>query len=373
MEEYVYYNGKKLRKGYTTGTCASAAALAACLMLLNRETIETISIKTASGVVLNLPLVAGEIQEDYAIAAIEKDGGDDADATHEMWIYAKVTLNDIGEIVIDGGDGIGRVTQPGLAIPEGQAAINPVPRKMIKESLLPVLPKGKGADVLIYAPEGEERGKLTFNSRLGIVGGISILGTTGIVTPMSEEGWKASITIELEMKYKQGLRRIILTPGNYGEDFVKNEMGIPTDNVVNMSNFVGYVLNEVQRIGFEEVLMVGHIGKFIKIAAGIFSTHSKDADGRTEILIANLALLGAPVEMLKEVAKCTTTEAAGDIIVANHYEHVYQVIVDKIKQRSELLLRYKKRRVTIEAIMFSSQRGLLASTKPLEELEVLFK
>lgn len=368
MEEYVYYNGKKLRKGYTTGTCASAAALAALKMLLSREELEAISIKTASGVALTLPLVSAEIHADYGIAAIEKDGGDDADATHGMWIYAKVSLNQTGSITIDGGEGIGRVTKAGLPIEVGQAAINPVPRKMIKESLLPYLPEKCGADVLIYAPEGLERSRQTFNSRLGIMGGISILGTTGVVTPMSEEGWKASITLELEMKYQQGLRRIVLTPGNYGEEFVHNAMNIPSDKVVNMSNFVGYVLNEVQRIGFDEILMVGHIGKFIKVAAGIFSTHSKDADARNEILVANLALLGAPTAMLKKVYSCTTTEAAGDIIEEYGYEEVYQIIVDKIKKRSELLLRYKKRAVAIEAIMFSSQRGLLASTKPLDEL-----
>lgn len=373
MEEYVYYNGKKLRKGYTTGTCASGAALAALQMLIKREPLESIAIKTASGVPLTLPLMAVEIGEDYAIAAIEKDGGDDADATHEMLIYAKVQLTETGEVVIDGGEGIGRVTQVGLPIAVGQAAINPVPRKMIKESLIPFLPAGQGADVLIYAPEGEERSRQTFNSRLGIVGGISILGTTGIVTPMSEEGWKTSISLELEMKYQQGARQIVLTPGNYGEEFVKNTLAIDTKHVVNMSNFVGYVLKEVQRIGYEKVLMVGHIGKFIKIAGGIFSTHSKDADARNEILIANLALLGVEQAVLERIDQCHTTEAAGEIIEELGLEEVYQVIVNKIKTRSELLLKYKKTKVAIDVVMFSSSRGLLASTKKMVELEADYR
>ena len=209
---------------------------------------------------------------------------------------------------------------------------------------------------------------MTYNSRLGIVGGISILGTTGIVNPMSEDSWKASITIELTMLYNQGYRSVVLAPGNYGEDFATNVLGIPPHRIVNMSNFVGHVLKEVQRIGFTRVLMVGHMGKFVKVAGGIFSTHSKDSDARMEIIMANLALLGAPVELLEKVDQCITTDAAGTLIEEYHYEEVYQVLVDKMKFRSERLLRNRKPEVSIDVVTFGTEVGYLASTQTLEEI-----
>ncbi len=286
-----------------------------------------------------------------------------------MLIGADVTQNTEKQIVIDGGIGIGRVTEVGLQIPVGQAAINPVPRKMIEESVRKVIGPNRGAKITISAPEGTTIAKQTMNRRLGVLGGISILGTTGIVTPMSEEGWKRSISLELEMKKSQGHSAVILCPGNYGEDFAQNTLELDGEKIVSMSNFVGYVLKEVQRLEFEKVLMVGHLGKLIKVSAGIFSTHSKDADARTEILIANLALLGMPVDQLKEIQKCLTTEAAGEIIARTEYEEVYQVIAEKVKRRSEDLLKYRKHEPSIETVLFSSQRGYLASTIPLDVLK----
>ncbi len=368
MEEYVYFEGKKLRKGYTTGTCATAASTAATLLLVAGERKEEIIVRTPSEKQLRIPIARLEEGADYAIAAVKKDGGDDADATHGLLIYAKITRTVDTEIHLDGGVGIGRVTQEGLLVPVGEAAINPVPRRMIIESVRQVIGAEQGVNILIYAPEGEVRARQTMNSNLGILGGISILGTTGIVTPMSEEGWKSAISIELEMKRKQGYTKIVLSPGNYGEDFAVNQLKIAKKTIVSMSNFVGYVLKEVQRLAFEEVLIVGHLGKLIKVSAGIFSTHSKDADARTEILVANLALLGMPIEGLEKVEKCNTTEAAGDIIEELGYQQVYQVIADKIKKRSERILHFRKPQVKIETVLFSSKRGFLAATKPLTEI-----
>ena len=285
-------------------------------------------------------------------------------------IYSTVTLlPDQTEIEIDGGQGVGRVTEKGLACDVGMAAINPTPRRMIEQHVREIIGPNCGARVIISVPGGEETAKLTYNSRLGIVGGISILGTTGIVNPMSEDSWKASITIELTMLYNQGHRSVVLVPGNYGEDFATNTVGIPAGRIVNMSNFVGHVLKEVQRIGFTKVLMIGHMGKFVKVAAGIFSTHSKDSDARMETLVANLALMGAPMELLEKVDKCLTTEAAGTAIKEFSYEGVYQVLADKIKARSERLLRYRKPEVSIEVVVFGTEEGYLASTQPLEQIK----
>ena len=369
MDDYAYVNGKKLRKGFTTGTCATAATAAAISMILNQDIEEKVTVSTANGVEVTMDIKDPSFGELTASAAVEKDGGDDADATHGLLIYSTVTLlPDSNDIEIDGGEGVGRVTQKGLKCDVGMAAINPTPRAMIEKTARQLLGPNCGAKILISVPGGEETAKLTYNSRLGIVGGISILGTTGIVNPMSEESWKASITIELTMLYNQGYRSVVLAPGNYGEDFATNVLGIPPHRIVNMSNFVGHVLKEVQRIGFTRVLMVGHMGKFVKVAGGIFSTHSKDSDARMEIIMANLALLGAPVELLEKVDQCITTDAAGTLIEEYHYEEVYQVLVDKMKFRSERLLRNRKPEVSIDVVTFGTEAGYLASTQTLEEI-----
>ena len=369
MDDYAYVNGKKLRKGFTTGTCATAATAAAISMILNQDIEEKVTVSTANGVEVTMDIKDPSFGELTASAAVEKDGGDDADATHGLLIYSTVTLlPDSNDIEIDGGEGVGRVTQKGLKCDVGMAAINPTPRAMIEKTARQLLGPNCGAKIIISVPGGEETAKLTYNSRLGIVGGISILGTTGIVNPMSEESWKASITIELTMLYNQGYRSVVLAPGNYGEDFATNVLGIPPHRIVNMSNFVGHVLKEVQRIGFTRVLMVGHMGKFVKVAGGIFSTHSKDSDARMEIIMANLALLGAPVELLEKVDQCITTDAAGTLIEEYHYEEVYQVLVDKMKFRSERLLRNRKPEVSIDVVTFGTEAGYLASTHTLEEI-----
>lgn len=369
MDDYAYVNGKKLRKGFTTGTCATAATAAAISMILNQDIEEKVTVSTANGVEVTMNIKDPSFGELTASAAVEKDGGDDADATHGLLIYSTVTLlPDSNDIEIDGGEGVGRVTQKGLKCDVGMAAINPTPRAMIEKTARQLLGPNCGAKIIISVPGGEETAKLTYNSRLGIVGGISILGTTGIVNPMSEESWKASITIELTMLYNQGYRSVVLAPGNYGEDFATNVLGIPPHRIVNMSNFVGHVLKEVQRIGFTRVLMVGHMGKFVKVAGGIFSTHSKDSDARMEIIMANLALLGAPVELLEKVDQCITTDAAGTLIEEYHYEEVYQVLVDKMKFRSERLLRNRKPEVSIDVVTFGTEAGYLASTQTLEEI-----
>ena len=369
MDDYAYVNGKKLRKGFTTGTCATAATAAAISMILNQDIEEKVTVSTANGVEVTMDIKDPSFGEFTASAAVEKDGGDDADATHGLLIYSTVTLlPDSNDIEIDGGEGVGRVTQKGLKCDVGMAAINPTPRAMIEKTARQLLGPNCGAKIIISVPGGEETAKLTYNSRLGIVGGISILGTTGIVNPMSEESWKASITIELTMLYNQGYRSVVLAPGNYGEDFATNVLGIPPHRIVNMSNFVGHVLKEVQRIGFTRVLMVSHMGKFVKVAGGIFSTHSKDSDARMEIIMANLALLGAPVELLEKVDQCITTDAAGTLIEEYHYEEVYQVLVDKMKFRSERLLRNRKPEVSIDVVTFGTEAGYLASTQTLEEI-----
>ncbi|ASD90334.1 cobalt-precorrin-5B (C(1))-methyltransferase CbiD [Salmonella enterica] len=364
----VWRHGKALRKGYTTGSCATAAAKVAALMVLRQHLIHQVSIVTPSGVTLCLNVESPHIEGQQAIAAIRKDGGDDVDATHGMLIFARVTLNDSGEITLTGGEGIGTVTRKGVGLPLGSAAINRTPRHTIESAVREAIGPARGADVEIFAPEGEARAQKTYNSRLGILGGISIIGTTGIVTPMSEESWKRSLSLELEIKRASGLTRVILVPGNHGERFVREQMGVDTQTVVTMSNFVGYMIEEAVRLGFCQIVLVGHPGKLIKIAAGIFHTHSHIADARMETLVAHLALLGAPLVLLTLVSDCDTTEAAMEHIEAYGFGHIYNHLARRICLRVMQMLRFTKTPPVCDAILFSFDNHILGSNRPVDEI-----
>ena len=363
MEEYVYIDGKKYRRGYTTGSCAAAASKAATYMLITQKKIESVNIDTPKGIYLTLKPRNIEINKEYTICSIQKDGGDDIDATH----------------TVTGGIGVGTVTKKGLKVEVGKSAINPVPMNMIKTEIRKVLgtdlntyiDKTKTLKITIYAPQGVEIAKKTFNPRLGIVGGISILGTSGIVEPMSDEGWKKSLSIELEMKRAQGLDKIILVPGNHGEEFIQNELGLDIKYVVRMSNFVGYMLMEAKRMGYKKILLAGHIGKFIKVSAGIFHTHSKVADARNEIMISNLALMGAPLEFLKEIDKCVTAEGAVEIIDQSEYTGVYEILCNKCRDRVKQHLGDDD--IEVGVYMFRMDKSYLAKSDNADSIVEVFR
>ncbi|UXY12686.1 cobalt-precorrin-5B (C(1))-methyltransferase CbiD [Kosakonia sp. ML.JS2a] len=368
FDDPVWHNGKALRKGYTTGSCATAAAKVAALMVLRQHIIHQVSIVTPSGVTLRLNVESPHIEGQQAMAAIRKDGGDDVDATHGMLIFARVTVNDSGDITLRGGEGVGRVTRKGIGLAVGEAAINRTPRQTIEAAVREVIGPTRGAEVEIFAPEGEERAKKTYNGRLGILGGISIIGTTGIVTPMSEESWKRSLSLELEQKRAGGMERVILVPGNHGERFVREQLGVSGELVVTMSNFVGYMIEEAVRMGYRQIVLVGHPGKLVKIAAGIFHTHSHIADARMETLVAHLALLGAPHALLLAVSDCDTTEAAMEHIDAAGFNHLYDHLARRICQRIEQMLRFTQTPPQCDAIMFSFDNKVLGANRSPEAI-----
>ncbi|CEN92310.1 cobalt-precorrin-5B (C(1))-methyltransferase [Paeniclostridium sordellii] len=373
MEEYVYIDGKKYRRGYTTGSCATGAAKAASYMLLTKKVIKTINIDTPKGIPLTLKLENIEIKENYAQCSVKKDGGDDIDATHNLDIYARVEFIDSNEILITGGTGVGVITKKGLGVGVGEAAINKTPRIMINNEVRKVIGEDKGVKVTIFVPDGDAIAQKTFNPRLGIIGGISIIGTTGIVEPMSDEGWKKSLSIELEMKKAQGLDKIILVPGNHGEMFIKEKLGIDMKYVVRTSNFIGYMLKEAQRIGFKQILMAGHLGKYVKIAGGIFNTHSKVADARNEILIANLALMNAPFELIKSTNECLTTEEFIDVLEKDEYreyKEIYNILSQKCKERVDTHINYEE--INVEVMIFSMNKELLGQSKKAGDLKEVF-
>lgn len=364
----VWHNGKEYRKGYTTGSCATAAARVAALMVLRQHVIDQVSIVTPSGITLCLNVEQPLIEGQSATAAIRKDGGDDVDATHGMLIFARVQLNDSGNIGLHGGNGVGVVTRKGIGLPVGSAAINRTPRQTIEAAVREVIGPARGAEIEIFAPEGVERAKKTYNDRLGIIGGISIIGTTGIVTPMSEESWKRSLALELEMKRAAGLDKVILVPGNHGERFVREQLALDSCCVVTMSNFVGYMIQEAVRLGFRHIVLIGHPGKLIKIAAGIFHTHSHIADGRMETLVAHLALMGAPLELLQDVSRCSTTEGALEIITEQGWQGVFPRLAVRICERVLEMLRFAQSPPLCDVILFSFDNQILGTNRPVADI-----
>jgi cobalt-precorrin-5B (C1)-methyltransferase len=370
LERYIVKDGKKMRYGYTTGSCAAAAAKAAAIMALESKRIERVSIDTPKGWILDLKVETCSLGDHHAACAIKKDGGDDPDNTHGILIEASCEILEIPGIEIKGGKGVGIVTKPGLQVSSGQPAINPIPKKMILKEVSEVLPEGKGAVITISVPKGEEIAKKTFNPRLGIVGGISILGTSGIVEPMSEEAFKDSLALEISVAAKEGKERLILVPGNYGRDIAIEHYGLHKETIIKTSNFVGFMLEKCVEHGIKQVLMIGHLGKFVKLAGGIFHTHSKVADGRIEILAANLGLLGASQTVIEELFQCVTTEAAMEIIEREGYNAVYELLCQKAEQKSEQRV-YEQLEIGI--VMFSMDKKILGLGNNAKRLVEEFK
>ena len=369
MEEYRIKDGKKLRLGYTTGSCAAAAAKAAAWMLLTGQRKERIQLNTPKGITLDLQVCDIRMEPDRVSCAIEKDSGDDPDVTKGMHITAAVSRRREPGVLIDGGEGVGRVTKPGLDQPVGNAAINSVPRQMIRENLEQVIRTADyhgGLEVLISAPGGEEIAQKTFNPRLGIVGGISILGTSGIVEPMSEEALVGSIRVEMRQKMASGETYLLVTPGNYGETFLREHMTLPFSESVKCSNFVGQTIDMALELGIKGILFVAHIGKFVKVAAGIMNTHSRWADGRGEILAANALRVGISREAALEILEAATTEEALSVVIR---EGLLDDVMEQLTTRiHDHLNRRGGGKMLLGAVLYSNQWGYLGQTESAEEL-----
>ena len=364
-----------MRYGFTTGSCAAAAAKAAAYMLLTGKLKREITIETPKCIPYTAKLVDISRKEREVSCAVEKDGGDDPDITTGTLIYARVSFagNNVGTdtfagketlIKIDGGTGVGRVTRPGLDQPVGNAAINHVPRKMIEKEVMQVCQlvdyKG-GLRVEISVPEGEKLAQKTFNPRLGIVGGISILGTTGIVEPMSNQAILDTILVELNQRRAQGFDYVAVSPGNYGLDFMKKAYGYDLDRSVKCSNFIGDTIDMAVELGFKKMLLTGHIGKLIKVAGGIMNTHSKEADCRMELLAAFSVKEGVETEKIRQVLDCVTTEEA---IVILKDSGKLQAIMDAIVERICFYLEKRaKGKLQIDCILYANEFGELAKSK----------
>ena len=371
-----------LQMGYTTGSCAAAAAKAAAEMLLSGEEIRQVRLLTTKGIELYLELEEIMRKKSEVSCAVRKYSGDDPDVTNGILVYATVQkvekkskINsensvDLSEkINLDGGIGIGRVTKPGLEQKIGQAAINKVPRRMICEAVEEVCRKYEytgNLQVRLSVPEGAEVAKKTFNPRLGIEGGISILGTTGIVEPMSEKALTDTIYLEMKMLKENGTDWCYAVPGNYGMDFLRKKLHVDTALSVKCSNYVGEVIDDAVRLQMKGILLVGHIGKFIKLAAGIMNTHSRQADGRMEILAAHAAMAGGSRELIRQLMECITTTAALELL---EKEGILKEVMSTVMIKIEEHLKHRAGDgLEIGAVMFSKEMGILGKTSDADRL-----
>ena len=370
LEDYYVIRGnKKMRFGYTTGSCAAAACKGAAEILLSGNRQETVQLMTPKGILLTLELKNIRIESDKVTCAIQKDAGDDPDTTNGIMVYASVQKTNDPGIVVDGGIGVGRVTKAGLSQKIGEAAINPVPKAMILREAAETAEKYHytgGLNVVIEIPAGEELAKKTFNPRLGIVGGISILGTSGIVEPMSEAALVQSINVEMKQHFLQGEEYILVTPGNYGADYLREHMDLPYEKNIKCSNYVGETLDMARELGVKGILFIAHIGKFVKVAGGIMNTHSRQADSRSELMAANAIRAGADLETAKEILDTITTEQSVEILRQKGY---LEATMKEISDRVEFYLNKRAgEQLEVGTILFSNVYGKLGETSKVAEL-----
>ena len=375
-----------MRYGFTTGSCAAAASKAAAYMLLTGNKKESISIMTPKGILFHARILEITRTEQEVTCAVEKDGGDDPDITTGALIYSTVRFRTGSEkimeeefpeknklreknnrIFIEGGKGVGRVTKPGLDQPVGNAAINHVPREMITKEVQEVctLTDFSGdLDIIISVPEGEQLAEQTFNPRLGILGGISILGTSGIVEPMSAQALLDTIHVELNQKKAQGYEIAAVSPGNYGLDYMKRTYQYDLDQSVKCSNFVGDTIDMAIEIGFPKMLFTGHIGKLVKVAGGMMNTHSREGDCRMEILTAAAVKNQVPYAVLEDILQCVTTEEAiRKLDACGKKEAVMQ---DLLKKICFYMNKRAAGKMQIEVILYSNDFGELAKSDGAE-------
>ena len=370
MESFITKDGKRLRRGYTTGSCAAAAAKAAAMMLLGGAPVASVHLMTPRGVALTLDVTDVVHGEDFVSCGVVKDSGDDPDVTNGITIYARVfRAGGPGEIRIEGGEGVGVVTKPGLDQPVGNAAINSTPRRMIAEALRGAAERfgySGGLTAVISAPGGKEIAQRTFNPRLGIVGGISILGTTGIVDPMSDEAVVETIRAELSMRAAEGHRNVLFVPGNYGADFLRDSLAVDPDVAVTTSNYIGDAFTIAAELHFDGALLVGHIGKVVKLAGGLFNTHSRWGDCRAEIFAAHAGACGAPAEIVRRILDSAMTD---DMLAILDEVGLRVAVMKRVTERIDDQLSHRPiGEMAAGVLVFSNVHGTLGKTPHADAL-----
>jgi len=334
-------SNKELSYGITTGSAATAAAVAALQTIIHQKKPLKVKIDAPFGELEIDILSTKRIGENTAQAMVIKKPYPDPDVTINLEIGAMVRLTDKEGIIIQGGEGIGTVTKPGLQLPVGEAAINPVPREMICANLEKIIPSDKGAQVTVFVPQGEKIASRTMNPRLGIEGGISILGTTGVARSMSLESYKSALSCQIDVGLGQGFEELVFVPGNIGEKLALQALDVEKDQIVQMSNYVGHMLEQAHEKGVKKIILYGHAGKLVKIAGGIFNTKHSVADARREIITAHAAICGASPELLENLFHSKTTEDMIDLLqnenlVADVFHNIAHAIKEKCQDRYPL-------------------------------------
>ena len=322
----------KLRSGYTTGACAAAGVKAALILLTTGKIVDAVEIIALDGTSLEIPIKTVEKFSDGVRAEVIKFSGDDPDITNGASVFTTIRRISDDEIIFRAGLGVGKVTKPGLQLPVGEPAINPAPRKLIRNVAAEF--NIGGLEVEISIPAGVELAKKTLNPVLGVEGGLSIIGTTGVLRPMSEEAFKNSLVPQIDVAKAAGFDELIFVPGKIGETIAK-KIGFPDGAIIQTSNFIGFMLEAAAERDIAKIILCGHIGKLVKVAAGVFHTHNRVADGRLETLAAYAAAEGLPANEVQKILNANTTEDAAQIINANHLEHVYKRIAARASQRAE--------------------------------------
>lgn len=358
---------EEMRSGYTTGACAAAGTKAALLYLQQAQLVSEVRLYSLKGETFIVPVKSVEKTKQGALAVIVKDAGDDPDITHGTLVISEVEIDEnSAEIHFFAGDGVGKMTKPGLSVPPGEPAINPGPRQMITEVVREILGQDKGCRVTISIPAGRELAKKTLNPVLGIEGGLSIIGTTGIVRPMSEEGFKNALTPQISVAKAAGRSSIIFVPGKIGEKAAVEKYQLPVDAIVQTSNFLGHMLEFAVKEKIQRVLLFGHLGKLVKAAAGIFYTHNRIADARMETLAAYAGAMGLPQEGIRQILEAAATEAV--IPILEEYG-IGQEFYNKIAARaSERAVRYVFNEMQIGTVLVTLTGEILGMDKTAAEI-----
>ena len=360
-----------MKKGFTTGSCAAAAGKAAAYMLLGGQKLDHIDIETPAGIRYSPKIEDIRIGEGFVACSVRKESGDDPDITNGTLITATVSYASEADerVLIDGGEGVGRVTRPGLDQPVGAAAINSVPRQMIGQEVRQVMElfDHEGSlSVIISVPEGRRLAEKTFNPRLGIEGGISIIGTSGIVEPMSKKALLDSIRVELRQHRAMGRDVAVISPGNYGLAFMRDTYGFNLDRAVKCSNFIGDTVDMAVELGFPRLLLTGHVGKLVKLSGGIMNTHSAEADCRMELMAAASVRAGASKDTVRRILDCVSTEEAIEILDEEGIrETCFRLIMERV---TFYLDKRGAGQIEIQCMMYSNRFGLLGKTEGAERL-----
>lgn len=348
----------KPSKGVSTGACAQAAAKACALMLLNQKKVSSVEITLPAGMVKRFDVKKQKFTRKSAHCSVIKYSSDPGDVTDGIEICCYISKTETGGVSITGGSGVGIVTRPGLAVPAGKHAINPVPRAMISREVTALLPIDKGFSVTISVPRGKEIAPKTYNPRLGIQGGISIIGTTGIVEPKSEDAYKRSLSLELNVAKAAGHKTIFLASGYIGENLLKQKFAASEDAIIKIGDHVGFMLKECVQKNIRNVVLAGHIGKLVKVAGAIFNTHSKHGDARLEIIAAYAAACGAKTALVRKLLKLKLAEESVELLKKNKLTRVFDIIAQKAVEKS---LELCENKLTLQCLLLTLEGNIAGS------------